>query len=64
DKLVLGCTHYPFVHEQIAAIAREQVPRNVNIIDTGAAVERQLASQLDRHGLFRRHSAASIDGLF
>ena len=63
DTLVLGCTHYPFVQEQIAAMTREQVPRNVTIIDTGAAVARQLASQLDRHGLLRRQSAPSIDGL-
>ncbi|MBJ9976703.1 glutamate racemase [Pseudomonas sp. S75] len=38
DTLILGCTHYPFLRPLLA----EQVPEQVAIIDTGAAVARQL----------------------
>ncbi len=63
DTLVLGCTHYPFVQQQIQSIVDEQAARSVTIIDTGAAVARQLASQLNLQGLLRRESAPSVDGL-
>jgi glutamate racemase len=36
--LILGCTHYPFLRPLLA----EMVPADVAIIDTGAAVARQL----------------------
>ncbi|WP_079229746.1 glutamate racemase [Pseudomonas putida] len=38
DTLILGCTHYPFLRPLLA----EMVPAEVAIIDTGAAVARQL----------------------
>ena len=38
DTLILGCTHYPFLRPLLA----ELVPGDVAIIDTGAAVARQL----------------------
>ena len=38
DTLILGCTHYPFLRPLLA----EMVPSDVAIIDTGAAVARQL----------------------
>jgi len=38
DTLILGCTHYPFLRPLLA----EMVPADVAIIDTGAAVARQL----------------------
>lgn len=63
DTLVLGCTHYPFVQEQIAAIAREHTARNVVIIDTGAAVARQLLNQLTVRGLLQLNPAPSVEGL-
>ncbi len=63
DTLVLGCTHYPFVQQQIAAIVQDNAQRNVTIIDTGAAVARQLASQLAMQGLLRVEPAPSVDGL-
>ena len=50
DTLVLGCTHYPFVQpliEQAVAIAGRQV----DLIDTGAAVARQLQRLLLQNGL-------------
>lgn len=42
DTLILGCTHYPF----IKPLLRELIPPTVSIIDTGAAVARQLENVL------------------
>ncbi len=42
DTLVLGCTHYPFVRDQIEHIIAAQGGKSVTLIDTGAAVARQL----------------------
>ena len=39
DTLVLGCTHYPFLDTSIRGIAGDYL----NLIETGAAVARQLA---------------------
>ena len=39
DTLVLGCTHYPFAAQHIAAL----VGTGVHLLDTGAAVARQTA---------------------
>lgn len=49
DTLILGCTHYPLVRHQIESIAGP----GVQIIDSGAAVARQLSRQLHAHGLLR-----------
>ena len=38
DTLILGCTHYPF----IKPLLRTLVPESISLIDTGAAVARQL----------------------
>ena len=38
DTLVLGCTHYPFLREAIESVAGP----GVRVLDTGAAVARQL----------------------
>ncbi|HEN8800018.1 glutamate racemase [Pseudomonas sp. CM25] len=38
DTLILGCTHYPFLRPLLAGM----VPADVAVIDTGAAVARQL----------------------
>ena len=38
DTLILGCTHYPF----IKPLLRQLVPASVSLVDTGAAVARQL----------------------
>ncbi|NBA94947.1 glutamate racemase [Pseudomonas sp. R5(2019)] len=46
DTVILGCTHYPFLKPLLA----EMVPASVAIIDTGAAVARQLKRLLnERH---------------
>lgn len=42
DTIVLGCTHYPFVKTLIAEVAGPEVV----LIDTGAAVARQLQRRL------------------
>ena len=42
DTIVLGCTHYPFLADEI----RKIVGQNVTLIDTGAAVAKQLQRQL------------------
>lgn len=46
DTIILGCTHYPFLKPLLG----EMVPASVAIIDTGAAVARQLQRLLaERH---------------
>lgn len=47
DTIVLGCTHYPFVRPLIADVAGPDVA----LIDTGAAVARQLRRVLAERGL-------------
>lgn len=47
DTIVLGCTHYPFVRHVIEQV----VGANVALIDTGAAVAKQLKRQLEEKGL-------------
>jgi glutamate racemase len=46
DTVVLGCTHYPFVREQIAAA----LGPDVQIIDSGPAIARQTARVLRERG--------------
>ena len=43
DTLILGCTHYPF----LAPLIREVVGDDVALIDTGAAVARELKRRVD-----------------
>ena len=47
DTLILGCTHYPFVKP----LLRELLPAQVSLIDTGAAVARQLQRLLEARAL-------------
>jgi glutamate racemase len=46
DTIVLGCTHYPFVLPLIQRVLREADRTDIAIIDTGAAVSRQLCRLL------------------
>ncbi|MBP3892508.1 MAG: glutamate racemase [Atopobiaceae bacterium] len=48
DRVVLGCTHYPFVRTQIA-----QVLGDVTFFDGGAGTARQLRRLLEQDGLLR-----------
>ncbi len=47
DTVVLGCTHYPWVRERIAA----RLPAGTRVIDTGDAVARQVERVLLSRGL-------------
>ncbi len=47
DKVVMGCTHYPFVIPLIEEILGPEV----EVIDPAPAVARQVGRLLDRHGL-------------
>lgn len=47
DAIVLGCTHYPFLKQEIQSI----VGPAVSLIETGEAVAKQLQSQLEQAGL-------------
>ncbi|QJD60316.1 glutamate racemase [Pseudomonas sp. gcc21] len=42
DTLILGCTHYPFLRAQLMTI----LPSGITLVDTGAAVARQLRARL------------------
>lgn len=45
DTLVLGCTHYPLIIEEI----REVAGRDIKLIDTSAAIARQVVRQLEKN---------------
>ncbi|CAN4267725.1 MurI Glutamate racemase [Methylophilaceae bacterium] len=47
DTVVLGCTHYPFVRTLISDV----VGPKVSLVDTGAAVAKQVRSRLIENGL-------------
>ncbi|MGE5072068.1 MAG: glutamate racemase [Anaerolineae bacterium] len=53
DTVVLGCTHYPFVIDQIQAIAGGRV----RVIDPAPAVARQILRMLERKGIQRTEGA-------
>ena len=47
DQLVLGCTHYPYLKENLQRL----LPADIAIIDSGVAVARQTKHILEAHGL-------------
>lgn len=47
DALVLGCSHYPILREEIQAILGDRV----TVLDSGAAIARQLFRVLVRQGI-------------
>ena len=47
DKLVLGCTHYPFLRSVIARVVGD----GVEIVDSSEAVARRVANLLDVNGI-------------
>lgn len=55
DRLVLGCTHYPFLRPIIERVVEGS---GIEVIDSGAAVARRVEWLLDRYGI-----AASEDNL-
>lgn len=55
DRIVLGCTHYPFVIPLIQAIAGD----GVKVIDPAPAVARQVGRILSQHNL---HNQNTVNG--
>ena len=53
DTLVLGCTHYPFVLDEIKGVIARHATGPVTLVDTGDAVARQLGRLLGTAGLLR-----------
>ena len=47
DKIVLGCTHYPFLRDVIERIVGE----GVEVIDSSEAVARRVVTLLDENGM-------------
>ncbi len=47
DTIILGCTHYPF----LKPLLKQMIPQNISLIDTGAAVARQLQRLLTEREL-------------
>lgn len=53
DTLILGCTHYPFLRP----VLEQLLPADIQLVDTGAAVARQLQYKLDEFGLLAQGPA-------
>ncbi|MGZ3182098.1 MAG: glutamate racemase [Telluria sp.] len=62
DTLVLGCTHYPFVRDAIEAILARRGAHEVQLVDTGDAVARQLQRLLQAAELDRLAGAGAVTG--
>ena len=59
DKIVLGCTHYPFLSGTIRKVAQELYPeRDVEIIDPAPAVARHLVEVMEAEGLIKTEDKA------
>jgi glutamate racemase len=61
DRIVLGCTHYPFLWDTIAKTASELYPeREIEIIDPAPAVARHLLETMKTEGLIRKDGFSII----
>lgn len=58
DTIVLGCTHYPFVRPLIERV----VGPDVILVDTGAAVAKQLQKRLLENDILSMHDHANSSG--
>lgn len=58
DAVVLGCTHYPFVREQVGRV----LGPDVAFFDGGAGTARQLRARLEGEGLLSRRDRAGRVG--
>lgn len=54
DTLILGCTHYPFLKPALQRL----LPADIQLVDTGAAVARQVQVKLMEFDLLARGPAA------
>lgn len=55
DRVVLGCTHYPFVREQITRVLGD-----VRLFDGGVGTARHLRRQLKKNGLLKKDGQGSV----
>jgi glutamate racemase len=60
DTLVLGCTHYPF----LAPLIRDIAGDGVAVIDSAAAVARQLRRRLEAHDLLANASKTGTESFW
>lgn len=51
DSLILGCTHYPLIREEIQAYFNKSRPRPVEVVDSSLAVAQEVQSRLAELGL-------------
>ena len=55
DRIVLGCTHYPFLSETILTVAAQLCPdREIHIIDPAPAVAKQLLKVMQEENLIKK----------
>lgn len=55
DTVILGCTHYPFLRPALQRI----LPAEIQLVDTGAAVARQLQARLAEARLLNQQNAVA-----
>ena len=55
DSMILGCTHYPLVRDEVMSM----LPKSVEVIDSPKIVALALKSKLENLGLFNADSAVS-----
>lgn len=61
DRIVLGCTHYPFLMDTIKKLSDELYPeRNVEVIDPAPAVARHLLEVMEEGGIVRKDGFSMI----
>ena len=61
DRIVLGCTHYPFLMETIKKVSDELYPeRDVEIIDPAPAVARHLLEVMEDKELIRHDGYSMV----
>jgi glutamate racemase len=56
DTIILGCTHYPF----LKPLLTQMIPESISLIDTGAAVARQLQRLLAGRQLLSQGPAREV----
>jgi len=62
DRIVLGCTHYPFLTDAIRKVIDESHPtEDIQIIDPAPAVARQLIKVMDEEGIRHTEGTFSIE---
>ncbi len=60
DHLVLGCTHYPFLKDQIQALT----PKEIELVDSGKAVAKQAERLLRQYALSNSDPETKLDTFF